>query len=363
MAASDESKSVERFDERDTMFARAERRPGTAQYDDYYSRRPELRGIDDRLRELPGLLQPGGRYYDTDLALEAGGHFTAIERWAPQEEAIDAWRERLGRGRVKELDESLRQMAFDLGAIAVGVCTVDARHVYSFKGRHDADYGNAVPKSPPRALVFLVEMDHQAMAAAPRMPTIVESARQYSVAAEIARTIAVTLQAKGYTARPHYDAHYEVILPALAVAAGLGELGRNNILVADHVGARVRVGAVTTDAPLVEDEPRPLGVRRFCEQCKKCSDNCPSGALSGGAPETIRGVVKWPTRVEKCHGYWRRIGTDCGICMAVCPFSHRDDWFHSLVRWLVRRVPSSVPLALWGDDLVYGRRWRARGEE
>jgi hypothetical protein len=30
----------ERVDERDTMFARAARRPGTAAYEDYYARRP-----------------------------------------------------------------------------------------------------------------------------------------------------------------------------------------------------------------------------------------------------------------------------------------------------------------------------------
>ena len=46
-------------------------------------------------------------------------------------------------------------------------------------------------------------------------------------------------QAAGHDAKPHYDAHYDVILPPLAVHAGLGELGRNNILVADRFGSRV----------------------------------------------------------------------------------------------------------------------------
>jgi hypothetical protein len=52
--------------------------------------------------------------------------------------------------------------------------------------------------------------------------------------------------------------------------------------------------------------------------------------------------------------------TDCGICMAVCPFSHRNTVFHSLVRLVVRRAPWTHRMAVWLDDLAYGRRWNPR---
>jgi epoxyqueuosine reductase QueG len=145
------------------------------------------------------------------------------------------------------------------------------------------------------------------------------------------------------------------------VSSGLGELGRNNILVADRFGSRVRIGAVTTDLALTSEEacsPRSLGVRRFCELCKKCSENCPTGSLTKEEPVEVRGVVKWPTKVETCYAYWRRIGTDCGVCMAVCPFSHRDNWFHGFLRWLLRAHPILARSMLRGDDLVYGRKWK-----
>ncbi len=143
----------------------------------------------------------------------------------------------------------------------------------------------------------------------------------------------------------------------MAVRAGLGELGRHNILIADRFGSRVRIGAVTTTLELESSAPVDLGADHFCTVCRKCADNCPSHALSLGEKEDVRGVAKWPTNVERCYRYWRTVGTDCGICMAVCPFSHRNTAFHSLVRRVVRHAPWTHRMAAWLDDLVYGRGW------
>ena len=30
----------------------------------------------------------------------------------------------------------------------------------------------------------------------------------------------------------------------------------------------------------------------------------------------------WQIKGEKCYEVWKRIGTDCGVCMKVCPFSN-----------------------------------------
>jgi epoxyqueuosine reductase QueG len=117
---------------------------------------------------------------------------------------------------------------------------------------------------------------------------------------------------------------------------------------------------VTTDLELEPDAPVSLGVGPFCEICKKCADNCPSRSLSREGKVDVNGVPRWPTDVESCHAYWRRAGSDCGICMAVCPFSHRDTTFHRVVRAGLRRFPGLAPMALWGDDLLYGRDWRRR---
>ena len=64
---------------------------------------------------------------------------------------------------------------------------------------------------------------------------------------------------------------------------------------------------------------RPPIIHAF--SCRKCAESCPSNALSTGDKEAVRGVAKWPTNAERCYGYWRAMGTDCAICMSVCPFS------------------------------------------
>lgn len=348
----------ERVDERQTLFARMARRPGTPQYEDTYRRWPELQAVDDRLRAMPPLCTPGGRHFDPAVSTAAEAWFEAIERIAPDPDVVAGWAPRLRS--PGNATTTLRELALALGAVAAGGCGVDPAFAYSHKGRQDDDYGRALGAPLPHALVFLVEMDHAEMQRAPLAPSIRESARQYFRAAVVAHTVAAVLREAGWTATPHYDAHYELILPPLAVAAGLGEVGRNNILVADRFGGRVRIGAVTTTLPLDHDRPRDLGVRRFCAVCRKCADNCPSGALSTGEPVALAGGARWTTRVEACHAFWRTVGTDCGICMACCPFSHPDTRPHALVRLLVRRLPWLHRLLVLGDDLAYGRQWRPR---
>jgi ferredoxin len=347
-----------RFDERDTMFARAARRPDTAAYADYYRRHPDRQHDDDRIRELPDLLAPGGRAYDAEVTAQAREWFDRIHAWTAGPE-VGPLSARITASR--DFGAELRSAALSLGAVAAGCCEVDPMWAYSHKGRFDGDYGREIDAARRRwALVFLVEMDHAEMQGAPGAAAIRESARQYFRAAVIARTIAASLERAGIDAAAHYDAHYELVLPPMAVAAGLGEMGRHNLLVADRFGTRVRIGAVTMAETLRPDGRRALCVEEFCRHCRKCADSCPPRALSAVEPVEVNGVVKWPTDASRCYRYWRLMGSDCGICMAVCPFSHRDSWLHNLVRRLVRVAPALGPALVHADDLLYGRTWKPR---
>jgi reductive dehalogenase len=347
-----------RVDERDTMFARMARRQGSPAYEDYYARHPERQTVDDRLRAMPELLQPGGTHFAPDICAEAGRFFRGIGDIAFDPPTVARFLESVTS--AGDLTAGLQALASELGAIASGSCRLDTAFVYAHKGRFDHHYGQPIALDHASAFVFLVEMDFDQMRCAPAAEAIRESARQYYRAAVVARGIEAALVAAGYSARSHYDAHYDVVLPPLAVEAGLGEMGRHNLLIADRYGTRVRIGAVTTDARLRHGTPRSRGVRRFCDACLKCADNCPPRALSHGAPANVRGVAKWPTHSERCYGYWRKVGTDCGICMAVCPFSHRNAWPHNFVRGLVSRAPWLATVLVRADDLLYGRDWSAR---
>jgi ferredoxin len=114
---------------------------------------------------------------------------------------------------------------------------------------------------------------------------------------------------------------------------------------------------VTTDLPLVSDERRrDTTMIDFCAHCRKCADVCPSDAIPLGDRVEIGGVRRWQIDSEACFTLWCTIGTDCARCMKACPYSHPDNWMHNLVRRGVRASGRVRRLAIWGDDLFYGRR-------
>jgi len=134
------------------------------------------------------------------------------------------------------------------------------------------------------------------------------------------------------------------------------------ILMTPELGHRVRLGVVTTEMPLVADPPGDdVSVIDFCTACKKCAENCPSESISFGERERIDEAYRWAIDPDGCFRYWNAIGTDCGRCMTVCPYSHPDTASHDLVRWANRRSGAARRAALWADDLFYGRRPPASG--
>ncbi len=348
----------QQYDERDTMFARMARKPKTEPYDHYYSANPGLKRKDDNIRDLTPFLKKGSKYYDNNYSKQARQLFDSIKDISVDETRILKYLKLL-KGKTTYL-KILKQIAIELGAVACGCTLLEQNIVYSHRGRFDDNYGQKIHLTHSNVIVFLVEMDFERMQSAPQVPAILESANQYYNAALISKYIENIIIKSGYKAKAHYDAHYDVILPPLAIQAGLGELGRNNILIAEKYGSRVRIGAVTTDLPLDYDKPISVGANRFCDICKKCAASCPSKALSTGNKSRVKGVEKWTTNVENCYSLWRKYGTDCGICMSVCPFSHQNNWFHNLIRKVVKFLPIFNRALLLCDDLLYGKKWRIK---
>ena len=87
------------------------------------------------------------------------------------------------------------------------------------------------------------------------------------------------------------------------------------------------LAVVTTDMPLLPGSPDPAGpiVKSFCEACGRCARDCPGRAIPAG-PEDLSSLNGWPLDGEACYETWRKMGTDCGICISTCPFTGRFDW-------------------------------------
>lgn len=348
-----------RVDERDIMFARARLRPGTPKFDEYYRMRPENRQGDDRTRALPGLLSLEAELADEVLFAAAEASFDITEALrtevdgeaAPEQIIIES----------QALVDRLKAIARSNGAIDVGVTRLRPYHVYSHVGRGDGVWGEPITVEHEWAIVFSVEMDHNTINHAPAALAIVESAHQYVESAKIGIHLAALLRRCGWPARAHIDGNYRVIAPLVARDAGLGEIGRMGLIMTPRLGPRVRLGVVTTDAPLVADSPGDdASVLDFCAVCKKCATTCPVGAIPDGERAPIDDGLRWAIDCDTCFRYWNVVGTDCGRCMAVCPYSHPDNSAHNLVRWAIARSGGARRAMVWMDDLVYGRRPQPR---
>jgi reductive dehalogenase len=210
-------------------------------------------------------------------------------------------------------------------------------------------------------LVFTFEMAEEMVCTAPRAQEVMETAHQYSEAAQTAVQMAAWIRATGYEARAHIDGNYRLILPLAGRDAGLGEIGRMGLLMTPDLGPRVRLSAVTTTLPLVPDRPGDnLAMLDFCLICRKCAENCPGRAIPLDDRREIDGALRWKINAEKCFQYWNTVGTDCGRCMQVCPYSHADAPAHNLMRWLVARSGVARRLALRLDDWIYRRKPHSR---
>ena len=345
----------EQIDEREIIFARARLEPGTTQYKEYYQKHPDQKRPDDDSRKQPGLLSPEARFMDRFHRASAEGSFYLT---GSLREAVDGpiAAESI-QSTPEELTKTVKKLANYYGALDCGITILKPAHIYSHIGRGTGKYGDKITLKHPYAIAFTVEMDFEMTGAGPYAPVVMESARQYVESARVSIQLAAAIRDLGYPARAHIDGNYRVIAPLVARDAGLGEIGRMGLLMTPRQGPRVRVGVVTTEMPLIpgqyQGEPSVLD---FCRICKKCALNCPSQSIPIGEREVSNGVLRWKINPETCYHYWTIVGTDCGRCLAVCPYSHPDNLLHNLVRWGIRKSGNFRRAALFLDDFFYGKK-------
>jgi len=98
----------------------------------------------------------------------------------------------------------------------------------------------------------------------------------------------------------------------LAVSAGLGYIGRNNLLVNEKYGAGLRLVSILTNIPLIVDKPKKYD----CADCHRCVAVCPVGAIKE-KPEDFEHMLCY----EKLKEFSKRAGVKyciCGICIKAC---------------------------------------------
>jgi reductive dehalogenase len=355
---------VKRWDEREIVFARnGYLEPGSERYREFYAKHPEWEAVDAKRREKGGALGEMGRIdkpHDgpNRAAIMASGLF-AMQLATPDKVKLQP------RGPILDLTpeqapERVKGYAKHVGADLVGITEIDPRWIYSHRGMAlplaEEEWGQEIEVGHRYAIVFAEEMSREMIRPAPHTPSAVESTHRYVDGAVIANQVAGYVAGLGYAATANHLGRYDALLVPLAVDAGMGEMGRLGYLMTKELGPRQRLSAVTTDLPLVPDKPVDIGVEDFCRICKKCAVCCPSQSIPEGGPEEVNGSLRWKVNEITCFDYWARAGTECNVCMRVCPWSHARTFPHELIVWMVARNQLARRLFTTMDDLFYGKR-------
>ena len=288
----------------------------------------------------------------------------------PQDLGLDRWE-----GTPEENAALIKVAMQQMGAALVGIVRLDEntrKLIYSVdqdgkpiifddveQGYEDEDK-RVIPNKAQWVIVYAVQMSDIALRRAPTKIAQITTEETYQRGLMIQNNAQEFLRALGYQGLGEATLNGLGIAPAFAVLAGLGELSRLNRVITPEFGPMVRIFKLVTDLPLAPDQPIDAGISRFCRTCKKCAEACPPSALSfetepGWTPAgdwNNRGHQAWYEDSVRCKRYWyEELGTNCGICFSVCPFSKRNASFmHDLIRMQIATMPVADSITRNMDD-------------
>lgn len=99
----------------------------------------------------------------------------------------------------------------------------------------------------------------------------------------------------------------------VGVIAGIGWIGRNNLLVHPKYGSQMRYNTVFTDMPL---EPATSDPQLGCGTCRACIASCPAGAIRDEPGEfDHKGCFEMLKQFRNQRNLGHHI---CGLCVKAC---------------------------------------------
>ena len=222
-----------------------------------------------------------------------------------------------------KMSKEIKETARYYGAYQVGITRVNDYWIYSNNMDNDSI---EIPEECKFAIVMTVKMDGSAIKTSPAFTASTATGLAYSQMAFLVGCMAEFIRNLGYKAIPMGN-DTALSIP-LAIDAGIGELGRNGLLITPEYGSCVRICKVFTDLPLKTDKPIAFGVTDFCKTCNKCAEACEADAIQTAnepsfkivCPSNNQGILRWAVNHDKCYKFWIKNGGECSNCIAACPF-------------------------------------------
>ena len=213
--------------------------------------------------------------------------------------------------------EELKAIASSSGATAFGVAQIEDLRPHF----------DALPLDQTEGLSFGITIGSRVSAAVLR-GCIIGPTRHYLhnyrminwLLDQTAAKLSVMIQNQGYNAMPipasqivdweAQTAHLSHKM--IGLRAGIGWIGRNNLLVHPEYGSKIRLATILTDMPLKTD----ACVQRDCGACRKCMEVCPVNAIRESHKDWNKAACLEKLKYfAKAHNVGQYI---CGLCVKAC---------------------------------------------
>ena len=287
-------------------------------------------------------------------------------------------------GTPEENTRMVRAAAKLFGAASVGVVELDEntrKLIYSVDGWDNREWEfedvdkayetkkkKVIPYKAQWVIVYTIRMSQPTVARAPAALSTAASSIAYSEGTSVQLRLQHFMNRLGYQCLADGSMGTSGNSSGFGVLAGLGELSRINRMISPRWGPMVRVFKVITDIPLAPTKPIDAGIFRYCRDCKKCAELCPSNALSMETepsweiqgPWNNPGIKTYYEKAPNCFSQWLKLGGhDCGICLASCPLSKQDTsliHIHNFARQVISTTPvfNSIITKMYADP-GYGK--------
>jgi reductive dehalogenase len=286
-----------------------------------------------------------------------------------------------GKGKVNQervtvdpvaMSRHIKKVAKWLGADIVGIARVNPNFMYASgakaggryieNGEAEDNYANWTPDDLAKRFPFVIQAtvawDYDTLQAHRHHVGDLSYHHSSMRSAMMMKTLEGYIKDLGYTVL-----RGTVNPQGAGLAAGLGELGRNGMMISEKYGARIHMpDPIMTDMPLVPDKPIDIGVEDFCKICRKCAANCPTNSISFGPKVIYNGIEKYKINWLTCYKIRPYVADhygSCLTCIAVCPFTKPNVWWRRLGGKMLSTtpIPARPPVVRalkWIDDKYWG---------
>ncbi len=144
-----------------------------------------------------------------------------------------------------------------------------------------------------------------------------------------------------------------------SLAAGLGALGKNSLLITKKYGSYVFLGEIVTDLELDATDSKPVN----CIGCGKCVSVCPANAIGENGIDSLKCLSAITQKKGTLTAEETELMINCGcvwgcdICQDICPMNN-----NAAVTTIEEFLANPVPL-LCEDTPLDGRAYAWRGKK